>query len=84
MTIEYFAQPHMKPYAGPGHWNDPDMLIVGNGHLSVDQSKKQMAIWAIIAAPLIMSNDLKVQPVFKEILQNRYALYTRANCKNNK
>lgn len=72
--IQYFAanQSRIQPQAGPGHWNDPDMLIIGNYGLSVDQSKSQMAIWAILAAPLIMSNDLNaVRPEFKEILQNR-------------
>lgn len=71
---QYFAenQTRIQPQAGPGHWNDPDMLIIGNYGLSVDQSKSQMAIWAILAAPLIMSNDLSaVRPEFKEILQNR-------------
>ncbi|CAL4063341.1 unnamed protein product, partial [Meganyctiphanes norvegica] len=41
--------------AGPGHWNDPDMLIIGNFGLSHEQSRSQMAIWAILAAPLLMS-----------------------------
>lgn len=71
---KYFAanQSRIQPHAGPGHWNDPDMLIIGNYGLSVDQSKAQMAIWAILAAPLIMSNDLKfLRPEFKEILLNR-------------
>ncbi|XP_017867530.1 PREDICTED: alpha-N-acetylgalactosaminidase [Drosophila arizonae] len=71
---DYFAknQDSMQPHAGPGHWNDPDMLILGNYGLSYDQSKVQMAIWAVLAAPLIMSNDLaKVRPEIKEILQNR-------------
>ncbi|XP_062517061.1 alpha-N-acetylgalactosaminidase-like [Corticium candelabrum] len=58
--------------AGPGHWNDPDMLIVGDFSLSYDQSKAQMALWAIFAAPLLMSNDLrKISPEAKEILLNQ-------------
>ncbi|XP_039294547.1 alpha-N-acetylgalactosaminidase isoform X1 [Nilaparvata lugens] len=58
-------------FAGPGHWNDPDMLIIGNFGLSFDQSKLQMAMWAILAAPLMMSVDLaNVKKEFKEILQN--------------
>lgn len=71
---KYFAgnQSSMQPHAGPGHWNDPDMLIIGNFGLSIEQSKAQMAIWAILAAPLIMSNDLdNIRPEFKEILTNR-------------
>ncbi|XP_068146968.1 alpha-N-acetylgalactosaminidase [Drosophila tropicalis] len=72
--MDYFSknQDRIQPHAGPGHWNDPDMLILGNYGLSYDQSKLQMAIWAIMAAPLIMSNDLAhVRPEIKEILQNR-------------
>lgn len=48
------------------------MLIIGNYGLSYDQSKAQMAIWAILAAPLLMSHDLAyIRNEFKEILQNR-------------
>ncbi|XP_025205881.1 alpha-N-acetylgalactosaminidase-like [Melanaphis sacchari] len=58
-------------YAGPGHWNDPDMLLIGNFALSHEQSQTQMALWAILAAPLFMSNKLStVEPNFKKILQN--------------
>ncbi|XP_071552875.1 LOW QUALITY PROTEIN: alpha-N-acetylgalactosaminidase-like [Panulirus ornatus] len=65
-------QDFMVPHAGPGHWNDPDMLIVGNFGLSYEQSKTQMAIWAILSAPLIMSVDLRtIRPEYKAILQNR-------------
>ncbi|MDK2413456.1 hypothetical protein QHH03_30670, partial [Aphanizomenon sp. 202] len=57
--------------AGPGHWNDPDMLIIGNYGLSYEQSKAQMAMWAIFAAPLIMSNDLRsIDAKYEAILQN--------------
>lgn len=57
--------------AGPGNWNDPDMLIVGDFSLSYDQSKAQMALWAIFAAPLLMSNDLRtISAEAKEILLN--------------
>ncbi|XP_037947115.1 alpha-N-acetylgalactosaminidase-like [Teleopsis dalmanni] len=72
--MDYFSknQDRIQPHAGPGHWNDPDMLILGNYGLSYDQSKLQMAIWSILAAPLIMSNDLAaVRPEIKAILQNR-------------
>uniref|UniRef100_A0A2S2QTT3 Alpha-galactosidase n=2 Tax=Sipha flava TaxID=143950 RepID=A0A2S2QTT3_9HEMI len=71
---DYFAlkQEFWAPFAGPGHWNDPDMLLIGNFGLTVDQSKAQMAIWAILAAPLLMSNQLSaVRPEFKEILLNK-------------
>jgi len=62
-------------FGGPGGWNDPDMLVIGNFGLSYDQSKAQMALWVIFAAPLIMSNDLRtIRPEFKEILQHQGVL----------
>jgi len=70
----YFAanQSRIQPHGGSGHWNDADMLLIGNYGLTIDQSKTQMAIWAILASPLLMSNDLKnIRPEFKEILLNK-------------
>uniref|UniRef100_A0A8C3BBV4 Alpha-galactosidase n=1 Tax=Cairina moschata TaxID=8855 RepID=A0A8C3BBV4_CAIMO len=69
----FFAnQDMLQPAAGPGHWNDPDMLIIGNFGLSYEQSRSQMALWTIMAAPLLMSTDLRtIAPGAKEILQNR-------------
>lgn len=72
--IDYYGnnQDYIIPNAGPGHWNDPDMLIIGNFGLSYEQSKTQMALWAILAAPLLMSVDLRsIRPEYKAILQNR-------------
>merc|ERR1711981_1027026 len=72
--IDWFAdhQDEFQKYAGPGNWNDPDMLIIGNYGLSYDQSRTQMAIWAIMAAPLIMSTDLRtLKQEFKDILLNK-------------
>ena len=46
------------PYAGPGHWNDPDMLEVGNGGLSDAEYRSHFSLWAMMAAPLIAGNDL--------------------------
>ncbi|XP_078378504.1 alpha-N-acetylgalactosaminidase-like [Oculina patagonica] len=64
-------QDEMIPVAGPGNWNDPDMLIIGDFSLSFEQSKAQFAIWSIMASPLIMSTDLrKISPWAKTILQN--------------
>ena len=61
--------------AGPGGWNDPDMLVIGNFGLSLEQSRAQMTLWAMFAAPLIMSNDLRtLRPEFVEILQHRELL----------
>ena len=49
----------IETYAGPGHWNDPDMLEVGNGKLTPDENRAHFAMWAILAAPLIAGNDLR-------------------------
>lgn len=58
--------------AGPGAWNDPDQLIIGDGALSFDQEQMQFSLWAIFAAPLLMSNDLRtINNVSKSILQNK-------------
>lgn len=65
-------QSEMIPVAGPGHWNDPDQLLIGDFSLSYEQSKSQFAIWAILAAPLMMSNDLRnISPWAREILLNK-------------
>lgn len=64
-------QDDIQPHAGPGHFNNPDMLMIGNSGLSIEQSRTQMAIWAILAAPLMMSHSLKkTSPEAKEILLN--------------
>ncbi|XP_038137200.1 alpha-galactosidase A [Cyprinodon tularosa] len=63
------------PSAGPGGWNDPDMLVIGNFGLSHSQQESQMALWAIMAAPLFMSNDLRdICPRSKKLLQNRWII----------
>jgi len=75
--MDYFArkQDHIAQYAGPGHWNDPDMLNIGNFGLSVDQSQAQMAVWSVLAAPLLISTDLaNISPQAKAILQNPRAI----------
>ncbi len=46
-------------YAGPGHWNDADMLEVGNGTLTVDENQSHFSMWAMLAAPLLAGNDLR-------------------------
>ena len=45
--------------AGPGHFNDPDSLMIGNFALSYTQAESQMALYSIMAAPLLMGNDLR-------------------------
>lgn len=65
-------QDRFQHIAGPGHWNDPDTLLHGNYGLSFDQSKAQMAMWAIMAAPWLLSNDLRrITPEIKDLLLNR-------------
>ncbi len=57
--------------AGPGHWNDPDMLQVGNGKLTDNEARSQMTMWAIMAAPLLTGNDIrKMSASTKEIYMN--------------
>uniref|UniRef100_A0A914XH85 Alpha-galactosidase n=1 Tax=Plectus sambesii TaxID=2011161 RepID=A0A914XH85_9BILA len=59
-------------FHGPGHWNDPDMIIVGNQGLTSDQALVQMALWCLWSAPLLMSNDLReMMPGTREILLNK-------------
>ena len=52
-------QEGLRAYAGPGHWNDPDMLEVGNGVLTPSEDRAHFSMWAMIAAPLIAGNDLR-------------------------
>ncbi|MFN8583174.1 MAG: glycoside hydrolase family 27 protein [Gemmatimonadaceae bacterium] len=54
-----FDQGRLAPYAGPGHWNDPDYLMVGMGHSSLEEYRTQMSLWCMLAAPLINSVDLR-------------------------
>ena len=60
------------PYAGPGHWNDPDMLEIGNGHMSDDEYRTHMSLWALTAAPLLAGNDIRsMSDATKSILLNK-------------
>jgi alpha-galactosidase len=66
------AQPPLAAFAGPGHWNDPDLLQVGQRGLTVEESRAQFSLWAILAAPLIATNDLRsLTPEIHEMLLNR-------------
>nr|WP_281393311.1 hypothetical protein [Sphingomonas xinjiangensis] len=59
-------------YAGPGHWNDPDMLEVGNGGLTDVEYRAHFSLWAMMAAPLIAGNDLtNMSEATRTILLNR-------------
>jgi alpha-galactosidase len=62
----------LETYAGPGHWNDPDMLEVGNGGMTTTEYRSHFSLWCLLAAPLMAGNDLKnMSPEIKEILTNR-------------
>merc|ERR1712159_771260 len=57
--------------AGPGRWNDPDMLLAGNDCVTDDEATTQFVVWSIVAAPLIMGNDLRKVPAsMKKLLLN--------------
>jgi alpha-galactosidase len=72
MALIGFSQAGLEKYAGPGHWNDPDMLEIGNGGMSADEYRTQMSLWAILAAPLLAGNDLsKMDETTKSILMNK-------------
>jgi len=59
-------------FAGPGHWNDPDMLEVGNGGMTNVEYRAHFSLWAMLAAPLIAGNDLRnMSPDVREILTNK-------------
>jgi alpha-galactosidase len=67
-----FSQAGLAKFAGPGHWNDPDMLEVGNGGMNSDEYHSHMTLWAMLAAPLLAGNDLsKMTDDTKSILMNR-------------
>lgn len=71
--LDWFVkhQDDLQPVSGPGHWNDPDMLLIGNFGLSFEQARAQMALWTVLAAPLFMSTDLRtISPQNVNILQN--------------
>jgi alpha-galactosidase len=65
-------QTELHAYAGPGHWNDPDMLEVGNGHMTTSEYRAHFSFWCLLAAPLMAGNDLReLSPETKEILLNK-------------
>ncbi|XP_076446539.1 alpha-N-acetylgalactosaminidase-like isoform X2 [Babylonia areolata] len=72
--MTYFGNQSVKfsSVAHPGAFNDPDQLIIGNFGLSHDQERVQMAVWAILAGPLLMSNDLRsIRKESRDLLLNR-------------
>ena len=62
----------LHPYAGPGHWNDPDMLQFGNGNLTTTQNKSHLSMWSMLAAPLFLGTDIsRLSPENLELLKNQ-------------
>jgi alpha-galactosidase len=71
MSVIGFSQDGLGKFASPGHWNDPDMLEVGNGGMTHDEYLTHMSLWALLAAPLLAGNDLRsMNDETKEILTN--------------
>lgn len=65
-------QRDLYSYAGPGHWNDPDMLQIGNGRMTFDEYKTHFTLWCMMAAPLMAGNDLtNMTPEILELLTNK-------------
>ncbi|HLZ50192.1 MAG TPA: glycoside hydrolase family 27 protein [Candidatus Acidoferrum sp.] len=72
MTRIGFSQDELAQWAKPGHWNDPDMLEIGNGGMTDDEYRTHMSLWSILAAPLLAGNDLRnMTPSIAAILTNR-------------
>ena len=65
----------LEKYAGPGHWNDPDMLEVGAKTMTVAESRAHFSLWCMLAAPLIAGNDVRsMTPEVAAILTNKGAI----------
>jgi alpha-galactosidase len=65
----------LAQYAGPGHWNDPDMLEVGNGEMTHAESRAHFSLWCMLAAPLIAGNDVRnMKPEIQAILTNPHVI----------
>jgi alpha-galactosidase len=66
------AQEALAPSATPGHWNDPDMLEVGNGGMTTTEYRAHFSLWAMVAAPIIAGNDVRsMDAATREILLNK-------------
>jgi alpha-galactosidase len=62
----------LESFAGPGHWNDPDMLEVGNGGMTVPEYRAHFSLWSLLASPLMAGNDLRdMKPEIQQILTNK-------------
>jgi alpha-galactosidase len=71
-TLILDRQAGLEKYAGPGHWNDPDMLEVGNSGMTATEFKSHFSLWCLLASPLMAGNDIRnMKPDIKEILTNK-------------
>ena len=71
-TIGFEKESKLGQYAGPGHWNDPDMLEIGNGGMSTTEYRTHMSLWAMLAAPLLAGNDIRdMSSDIHDILTNK-------------
>jgi len=62
----------LEKYAGPGGWNDPDMLEVGNGGMTTVEYRAHFSLWCLLSAPLMAGNDIRsMSPEIKNILANK-------------
>jgi len=72
MTNIVDQQVGIEGYAGPGRWNDPDMLEVGNGGMTNTEYEAHLSLWAVLAAPLMAGNDVRsMSPEIRDILTNK-------------
>jgi len=75
MSTIGFGQNDLATWAAPGHWNDPDMLEIGNGGITAVEYRTHMSLWSMLAAPLLAGNDIRsMNDDTKEILTNREAI----------
>jgi len=74
-NIGFKLQPGREKYAGIGHWNDPDMLEIGNGGMTDAEYQTHMSLWCLLAAPLLAGNDIRdMKPAIGDILMNKEAI----------
>ncbi|HEY2040012.1 MAG TPA: glycoside hydrolase family 27 protein [Edaphobacter sp.] len=75
MILIGLSQAGLAKFAGPGHWNDPDMLEVGNGKMKHDENITHMTMWSMLAAPLMAGNNLtEMSDDVRSILTNKEAI----------
>jgi len=71
VLLNFTQTEKLAAYASAGHWNDPDMLEIGNGEMTEAENRSHMSLWSILSAPLIAGNDLRAMSAFtKETLTN--------------